>query len=101
MTSFIFRRIFVAALLLLGASFIMYVLTAISGDPLEELRGSRDPNRDQLIARRTEQLNLDQPIPLRYLTWLSGAAKCLIPFANACDLGVNIFNQQVTELIPI
>lgn len=79
----------------------MYVLTAISGDPLEELRGSRDPNRDQLIALRTDQLNLDVPIPLRYFGWLGGTAQCLIPFANACDLGVNIFNQQVTELIPL
>lgn len=101
MLSFILRRLFVAALLLLGASFIMYVLTAISGDPLEELRVSSDPNRDALIARRIEQLNLDTPIPLRYLGWLAGAAKCLIPFADACDLGVNIFGQQVTSLLPI
>ena len=101
MLTFILRRIFVSALLLLGASFIMYVLTAISGDPLEELRVSREPNRDQLIAARIDQLNLDLPIPIRYLGWLAGTAKCLIPFANACDLGVNIFNQPVTDLIPI
>jgi len=101
MLSFIVRRIFVSALLLLGASFIMYVLTAISGDPLEELRISRDPNREQLILNRTEQLQLDLPIPLRYLSWLGAAAQCLIPFAKSCDLGVNILNQQVTELLPL
>ncbi|MFO7689285.1 MAG: ABC transporter permease [Cryobacterium sp.] len=101
MLSFILRRVFVSALLLLGASFIMYVLTAISGDPLEELRVSRDPNRDALIAYRTDLLQLDLPIPLRYFGWLGGAAQCLIPFARSCDLGVNILNQQVTDLIPI
>ena len=79
----------------------MYILTALSGDPLEELRGSRDPNRDQLIQMRSDQLNLDVPAPLRYFGWLAGAAKCLIPLANSCDLGVNILNQQVTELIPM
>ena len=101
MLSFILRRLFVSALLLLGASFIMYVLTAISGDPLEELRFSRDPNREQLIQNRSDQLNLGVPIPLRFFGWLGGAAQCLIPFAKSCDLGVNIFNQQVTELIPL
>ncbi|SFH61041.1 MULTISPECIES: ABC transporter permease [Cryobacterium] len=101
MLSFIVRRVFVSALLLLGASFIMYILTALSGDPLEELRGSRDPNRAQLIQLRSDQLNLDVPAPLRYFGWLAGAAKCLIPMADSCDLGVNILNQPVTGLIPM
>ena len=101
MLSFILRRVFVSSLLLLGASFIMYLLTAASGDPLRDLRESREPNREELIRIRSEQLNLDVPAPLRYFLWLSGAARCLIPFANACDLGVNVRNQPVTDLLPI
>jgi len=100
MVSFILRRVGVSALILIGASFIMYTLTALSGDPLADLRESKLPNRDQLIAARTQALNLDLPIPLRWLDWLRGAAGCLIPFANSCDLGVTVNNAQVAEILP-
>ena len=101
MLSFILRRVFVFTLLLLGASFIMYLLTAASGDPLRDLRESREPNRDHLMMIRSNQLDLGVPAPLRYFLWLGGATRCLIPFANACDLGVNVLNQPVTALLPI
>lgn len=99
MTSFIARRVLVSILILLGASFIMYVLTTMAGDPLEDLRQSRLPNRDSLIAQRTAALDLNVPAPLRFFLWLGGAAKCLIPFANACDLGVTVHGQNVTSLL--
>jgi peptide/nickel transport system permease protein len=99
MTAFITRRVLVSILVLLGASFIMYILTTLAGDPLEDLRQSRLPNREQLIAERTSALMLNVPAPLRFFLWLGGAAKCLIPFAGACDLGVNRSGQQVTELL--
>ncbi len=101
MLSFISRRLLVSVLILLGASFIVYLLTAASGDPLADLRESRLPNRDQIMARRTEELQLDVPAPLRFFLWLSGAAKCLIPFANACDLGLTTSHQKVTDLLPM
>lgn len=99
MTAFITRRVLISILVLLGASFIMYILTTLAGDPLEDLRQSRLPNRDQLIAQRTQALMLNVPAPLRFFLWLGGAAKCLIPFASVCDLGVNVQGQQVTELL--
>jgi peptide/nickel transport system permease protein len=101
MVTFIARRLIVSILLLLGASFIMYQLTALAGDPLEEFYQSRLPNKNQLIAARTENLQLNVPAPLRYFLWLGGAAKCLIPFANACDLGLTVQGQKVTELLPL
>ena len=79
MVTYIVRRLVTAVLILLGASFVVYQLTALSGDPLEELRASNAPNRDQLIQARTELLDLNTPAPLRYFGWLAGAAKCLIP----------------------
>lgn len=98
---FVARRLMISVGLLLGASFIMYQLVAISGDPLGELLVSTDPNRDQLIAERTALLNLDVPAPLRYFLWLAGAAKCLIPFADMCDLGSNVLGQPVVDMIPL
>lgn len=100
MTSFILRRILVSVLILIAASFIMYMLAANSGDPLQDLRGSNAPNKDQLIAARVSALHLDVPAPARWLMWLGGAAGCLIPFANACDLGLTISNAEVTNILP-
>lgn len=78
----------------------MYQLTALAGDPLEEYYQSRLPNRDQLMAARIEALQLNVPAPLRFFLWLGGAAKCLLPFANACDLGLTAQGQPVINLLP-
>lgn len=97
MTSYILRRLITAVLILLGASFIVYLMTAASGDPLWDLYGN--PNAQQLIPARVEALNLDTPPVLRYFTWLGGAAGCLVPFADTCSLGVSRDGQEVTSLL--
>lgn len=101
MVTYIVRRVVTAVLILLGASFLVYLLTAASGDPLGELRASPLPNKAQLIQQRTQLLNLNVPAPLRYFIWLRGAAGCLIPFANSCNLGVNLQGQPVTQALGI
>ncbi|WP_327062758.1 hypothetical protein OG312_09950 [Kocuria rhizophila] len=97
MISYILRRLVTAVLILLGASFIVYLMTAASGDPLWDLYGN--PNAQQLIPARVEALNLDTPPVLRYFTWLGGAAGCLVPFADTCSLGVSRDGQEVTDLL--
>ena len=72
MLKFIARRLGISFLILLAGSVLMYVLTVFSGDPLEDLRESRDPNRDNLIALRTAQMGLDLPWYVRYWNWLRG-----------------------------
>jgi len=96
--SYVLRRIGVSVLILVAASFIMYVLVAWARDPLTDLYASNNPNREQLIAQRIQWLNLDQPVVVRWFNWLLGAARCVIPFGG-CDLGVNIQNQAVTVLL--
>lgn len=99
MAAFVFRRVLVSLLILIGSSFLIYVMIALATDPLQEYRESRLPNRDQLIAARVQRLNLDVPIPLRYLGWLQGAFGCALPFADTCNLGLNFNGQSVTELL--
>jgi peptide/nickel transport system permease protein len=98
MLSFIVRRLAATLLVLLVASFVVYQLTAISGDPLLELRGSNDPDVQQKIAYLSDLLDLDVPPVLRYFFWLSGAAGCLI---GQCDLGISIAKgeMEVTTLL--
>jgi peptide/nickel transport system permease protein len=100
MVSYIARRILVSVLILIAASFIMYVLAANAGDPLADLRNSTSPNRQALIDARVNSQHLDVIPPLRWGIWLAGAAKCVIPFANQCDLGTTFTNQPVTDLLP-
>ncbi|NJC23041.1 peptide/nickel transport system permease protein [Arthrobacter pigmenti] len=99
MLTYIVRRLIAAVLILFGASFLVYVLTALSGDPLEDLRQSNAPNREALIQQRIELLDLDVPPVLRYFAWLSGAVKCLVPFALTCDLGNSVTGIEVTQLL--
>lgn len=98
MLAFIVRRFFATALVLLAASFIVYYLTAISGDPLLELRGSSDPSAQEKIAYLTKVLDLETPPALRYFSWLAGVAGC---FVGQCDLGISVSRgeQAVTEAL--
>ena len=98
MLSYVLRRIGVSILILIAASLLMYVLVAWSRDPLEDLYASSSPNKANLIAQRIDWLNLDQPVIVRWLNWLGGAARCVVPFGG-CDLGVTITNQPVTILL--
>ncbi|MDQ1606631.1 MAG: glutathione transport system permease protein [Microbacteriaceae bacterium] len=100
MASFILRRLLVSVLILIAASFVMYMMVAYSSDPLQALLGSNSPNKLQLIADLSRRLQLDVPPPLRWAMWLGGVAKCVIPFANACDLGSTVSNAQVVDILP-
>ena len=72
MLAYVARRLGVLFVILFGSSFILYNLAAISGDPLQELRTSTEPNAKQQIINLTRELKLDVPPPLRYFIWLKG-----------------------------
>lgn len=96
MATFVIRRLIASIFVLLAATFLMYNLVALSGDPLEDLRASTAPNAPQLIESRIKLLNLDVPPPLRYFLWIAGV------FAiggKGFDLGVTVQNQPVTILL--
>lgn len=99
MTTYILRRLLQSALILLGASFLVYLLVVFSGDPLEELRNSNLRNKEQLMAQRINRLDLDTPVVPRYFKWLGGALQCVVPFLGRCDLGMNLKGQQVTTAL--
>ena len=70
MLAYIGRRISILIVILFGSSFILYNLAAISGDPLEGLRGSTDPKVKVEINALIHQLQLNVPPPARYFIWL-------------------------------
>lgn len=100
MASYILRRILVSLVILIIASFLMYILVAYSSNPLQDLQGSNSPNKAALIAARIRILHLDVAPPLRWVMWLGGVAGCVVPFAHLCNLGVTVSNAPVAELLP-
>lgn len=96
MIKFIAKRLGISLVVLVLGSALLYILTINSGDPLEGLRESNAPNRENLIRQRTINMRLDLPWYQRYFTWLGGASKCLV---GACDLGKNAAGQDVTSLV--
>ena len=98
MIAYISRRLGVLVVILFGSSFILYNLAAISGDPLGELRLSREPNAQQQIVALTRELNLDVPPPLRYFLWLRGI---LGVFVGNPDFGLTRTQQPVINEILV
>lgn len=98
MVAYIIRRLGALVVILLGSSFILYNMAAISADPLEGLRLSTDPNAKQLMIALTRELNLDVIPPLRYFLWLEGV---LGGFVGNFDLGLTREAQPVLEALII
>ncbi len=96
MLAYLGRRIAISLLILFGSSFLVYNLQAIAGDPLEALAQSTSQNKDYLIARLTEQLNLDVPPPARYFLWLQGLAGI---FVGQPDFGLTREGYEVVAAI--
>jgi len=76
MTAYLIRRAFQMSIVVLMATFAIYVLLNIApGGPLSGMRLSTDVKSrvsDADIARLEAYLGLDKPMVLRYMTWLVG-----------------------------
>jgi peptide/nickel transport system permease protein len=92
MLTFLARRLVSSLFVLLGATFIVFMLFSYSVDPLEDLLFSTAPNAGQLIDERIALLNLDTPPLIRYFMWLGNVL--------TGDLGVSWrTGQPVTAMI--
>lgn len=71
MWAYIVRRLIFGVVILFIASFLMYILVSLSGNPLATLEANPHVPKSTIEAVRNE-LHLNQPLLLRYWTWLSG-----------------------------
>lgn len=89
MTRFLARRLLNYLLLLVLASFLTFTLTSLTFEPLDSLL-QRNPRPPQAtIDAKAAELGLDQPIPVRYLDWASGAIRG--------DFGTTVTGQPVSD----
>lgn len=92
MTGFLLRRAFNYVVLLLLASFLTFTVASLTFHPLDSLE-QRNPRPPQaVIDAKAEQLRLDEPIPQRYLSWVSGVARG--------DFGETLAGQPVGDELP-
>lgn len=89
MTRFLVRRLANYLVLLVLASFLVFLLASSQFNPLETLE-SRNPRPPQAVidAKRVE-LGLDKPVLEQYVHWAAGAVRG--------DFGVTIGGQPVSE----
>lgn len=74
MLTYAFRRIAATLPVLVGATFLVYVLVSVANDPLARL--ATCTNCDQAAYDRIIDLyDLDQPIPVRFLGWIGSAVQ--------------------------
>jgi peptide/nickel transport system permease protein len=71
MAAYIVRRLILVVPVLLGISVIVFlVISLIPGDAATAILGAYATPEN--VARLNRELGLDRPLPLQYLTWLSG-----------------------------
>jgi glutathione transport system permease protein len=69
--AYLLRRLGAGIIVLLVLSFGMFVLVALSGDPLAQLRANPQVS-PATIAAAAAQLHLNEPLLERYWSWLTG-----------------------------
>jgi peptide/nickel transport system permease protein len=70
LTGFILRRLAAGVITLLVASFLMFLLVAVSGNPLASLMANPHVSPATIAAARRE-LGLNEPLLVRYWDWLT------------------------------
>ncbi|WP_024801292.1 ABC transporter permease [Nocardia sp. BMG51109] len=89
MTGFLLRRALNYVVLLVLATFLTFSLASLTFRPLDSLE-QRNPRPPQaVIDAKAKELHLDEPIPQRYATWVSGIAHG--------DFGQTLAGQPVSE----
>ena len=75
MLAYTLRRVLATIPLLLLGTFIVYVLVAISGDPLAKLATCTQCDQSA-FDRIIDLYDLDKPLPERYFNWIVNAVRC-------------------------
>jgi len=97
--AYVLRRLLISIGVFFVATFMMYLLVANAGDPLEDLYGITDPgDRAARIASRTEIMQLNTPVVERYFDWLGGLLSFLW---GQGTLGVNRTGQAIEPLLGL
>jgi peptide/nickel transport system permease protein len=98
---FTIRRIIGSVLVLLVVSFVTFMFTALSYDPLKPLRARNPPPTKQAIQLAIHQNHLDQPVLERYWNWLTHLVNFDFGSWNFIrfNFGKDVFQNDVSPAI--
>ena len=83
MTAYIIRRLLITIPMLFGITFVTFVIVNAQGNPVADLQ--RNPRfRPADIERIRENMGLNEPLPVRYVTWVGNLGRG--------DLGISLSN---------
>lgn len=89
MVGFLLRRLVNYIALCLVATFLAFALAGTTFHPLDQLRQRNPPPSEAVLAAKAHDLGLDQPIPLRFVNWLSGVV--------TGDFGNTVAGSPITQ----
>jgi peptide/nickel transport system permease protein len=96
MLAYVVRRVLLTIPMLLGITFVTFVIINAQGNPVADLQ--RNPRfRPADIERIRENLGLNEPLTVRYVKWLSNLARG--------DLGISLSNatpvrDRIFDVLP-
>jgi peptide/nickel transport system permease protein len=72
MLAYALRRLLISVPILLASTFVVFVMSALSANPLSDLQARNPPPPPRVIELERQRLNLDEPLLERYWNWLIG-----------------------------
>jgi len=97
MLAYIIRRLVLVIPVLFGISVIVFlVISLIPGDPATAILGSYATPEN--IARLNRDLGLDEPLPVQYVTWLSGVLQG--DFGQSYSLNRPVAAEVMERFVP-
>jgi peptide/nickel transport system permease protein len=98
MSKYVIRRVLITLPVLLGISMVLFSVLALApGDPFEEL--ATNANVPPEVAQRLRaQFGLDDPLPVRYLKWLTSMLRGDWGFSFQSRMDVD---QLILQRLPV
>ncbi|MGH3695823.1 MAG: ABC transporter permease [Pseudonocardiaceae bacterium] len=87
MLAYAVRRVLVSVPILVIATFIVFMMVSLSGDPLSELKTRNPPVPARTLELEAHRLRLDEPLLTRYWQWITGVIQG--------DFGPSVQSNQV------
>ncbi|MGQ0777041.1 MAG: ABC transporter permease [Pseudonocardiales bacterium] len=72
MLAYAVRRVLVSVPILVAATFVVFVMVSLSGDPLSPLKERNPQPPPRVFELETARLHLDEPLLTRYWHWITG-----------------------------
>ncbi len=100
MVLFALRRLVLAIPLLMGITFISFLVIQLApGGPFDYLRSEETGQDPKLIQRLNEEFGLDKPLPVQYVRWLSRIAR--LDFGRSFQPDNRPVLHKIGERLPI